>query len=313
MRAAPPNREPPCARRSVRLERVVSAATARRAGPLCPAPDLLATDGSAAGDASAASAAPRVGWLAGIARGALIACALTASSCSLIYGPRDSAARILDSSEVALVQRWIEAARADTELRQTVRLYARAKLTTPDGVARVREAILASRSGALRLETLNFLGQTQSLLVTDGTAAAFFDGAEIERDAAPSEMLARLGLDVDPAEITRLLLAAPPLPEEPPARLWAEGSVWVADYVSSQLRFAPDGSLRAVSVRRRDRSIRYLAEFDGWQTVAGGQFPASLALEFPRTGLRAELVVQEVELNAELDAMLFELASPGAE
>jgi hypothetical protein len=247
-----------------------------------------------------------VGWLC--------AWSLAATGC-LGFGAR--ATRPLADEEAEQVRAWIDEARAEAESRRTIRAYARARITAPEGTTRVREVIAASRNGALRLETLNFLGQTQSLLVTDGTDAAFFDGERITRGDPPDVYLAQLGLDIAPEEIALLLLAAPPLPAEPPARLWAEGETRIADYMRTRLSFGPDGTLRGVTARRGDRSIRYIAEYTQWNEVEGGRYPTTVSLEFPESGLRAELSLEEVELNMDLDESLFEITpareTPGAE
>ena len=58
----------------------------------------------------------------------------------------------------------------------------------------------------LRLESLNFLGQTQSLLVTDGTSFWFFDGRALDSGRLSEELLSRrLGVDLGPEEAVAVL------------------------------------------------------------------------------------------------------------
>ena len=55
-----------------------------------------------------------------------------------------------------------------------------------------------------------------------------------------------------------------------------------------------------------------VAEYAAWREVPGGRYPFSVVLSFPETKLRAELVLDKVELDVPIDAALFRVAREGA-
>ncbi len=193
--------------------------------------------------------------------------------------------------------------------RHSIRALARVRIAGPRGSGRVREVILARRPAELRLEGLNFLGQTQSLLVTDGEHFLFFDGREVEQGPLrPETLLRTLGLDLEPAEAVEALLAAPlggPELRSGPREVRAQGEERWLFYSRERLRLGPDGELRAMEALGPQGSGRWMAEYAGWRSVAGGRYPFEMVLSFPGTELRAELDFEQVELNPELDAALF--------
>ena len=47
------------------------------------------------------------------------------------------------------------------------------------------------------------------------------------------------------------------------------------------------------------------AQYEAWRDVPGGRYPFRVVLSFPETGLRAELELDSVELNPQLETSLF--------
>ena len=216
--------------------------------------------------------------------------------------------------EEARIERWLGDARADAAQRTSVRALGKLRLHGPGGSSRVKQVIVAERPGRLRLESLNFLGQTASLLVTDGERYAFYDGQAIERGRVFPDLLRdTIGLDVAPAEAVALLVAAPALPSGTPRAIFALGDDRVAWFDLERVRFARDGALRAVQTIDESGQVRWLAEYYGWGPAQGGRYPHRMVFSFPRSELRAELELEEVELNPALDAALFSLPPEGSE
>jgi hypothetical protein len=211
------------------------------------------------------------------------------------------------------VEAWLAAERGAMAERRSVRAFAKLRVASEQGGGSVRAAILAERPARLRLETLNLLGQTQTLLVVDGERFAFYDGRAIERGVTAPELLReRLGLDVEPQEAVALLLAAPELPQQAPARVWLAGEERRAEFADTSVSFGADGALSGVARLDAAGGARWSAQFSDWRAVPGGRYPGALSFDFPGTGVRAELALSEVELNPELEPSLFRVAGgPG--
>ena len=216
--------------------------------------------------------------------------------------------------EESRVASWIESTARISAERKSLRATARASFAGPDGTAKFREIILVERPDRLRLESLNFLGQTQTLLVPDGEEFSFFDGRELERGRVSRMLLQeRLGLDLEPAEAVAVLLAAPELPTGLPHAVYGRDGDRVADFGAKRVGFGPDGELQAVERLERDGSVRWRVEYTRWRDVSGGRYPSSMVLHFPGSEIRAELDLRDVELNLGLDPALFQLPESRSE
>lgn len=238
------------------------------------------------------------------ARGLVLALAAALAAC------RTPAPPPLFPLEDDRVQGWIERAKVEARERRGIRAVGRLRVSAPQGGGRTREVIIAERPARLRLESLNFLGQTGTLLVTDGERFSFFDGEGVERGRVSDDLLLdRFGLDLGPAEAVDLLLGDA-LPGGPPRRVLGSGAERVVEFDSERARFGGDGELRAVQALDASGAVRWEAEFGSWRPVAGGRYPFDLVLYFPLTDLRAELELQEVEVNPDLDGSLFSVPGP---
>ncbi|MEE9281461.1 MAG: hypothetical protein V3V67_14910 [Myxococcota bacterium] len=190
--------------------------------------------------------------------------------------------------------------------RRTIRAEGSLRVKSPSGSGRFRQIILAERPTRLRLESQNPLGQTLSLLVTDGREYSFYDGEQINSGLASPFVLAdTLGLDLRPGEAVDALLVSPLTLRGTPRAVFArdlDREVWME---FERLRFAPNGDLQSYTALDVGGNVRWNAEYGAWQSVPGGRYPFHLVLSFPRTELRAELELRSVELNPELDRALF--------
>jgi hypothetical protein len=202
----------------------------------------------------------------------------------------------------------LDRVRADAGARQRLRAEGRVELASRERSGRFREVILAERPASLRLETLNLLGHTQTLLVTDGREYAFFDGRTLERGPVTPEVLReRLGVDLAPADAVAVLLATPALPAGEPDAVFGQGDDRIVVVADARVRFAPAGDLAEVRVLEPSGEPRWIASYAGWREASGGRYPFDLVLEFPATDTRARLELSSVELNPELDPALFRL------
>jgi hypothetical protein len=218
------------------------------------------------------------------------------------------------AGEDALLRARVEATTAQASERRTLRAVGKLRLRSPDGSTAVQEVVLAERPSRLRLESLNVLGQAQTLLVTDGEHFTFFDGKTLEGGAADSGILKqRLGLALAPGEAVRALLAAPLEVTWPPSEILGRGEERELRLPSQTLRFGATGELAAIAALDSAGDVRWRAEYADWRDVPGGRYPFSLVLSFPETRLRAELSLSQAELNAALDPSLFRVARGAAQ
>ncbi len=204
----------------------------------------------------------------------------------------------------------MEAARQRGGERRSMRALAALKLESPSGGGSLREVIVAERPARLRLETLNLLGQTQAVLVTDGERFSFYDGSEFEEGAVGAGLLRdRLGIDLEPEEAVRVLLADPHLVSAPPSAVYAWEQQRVAEFPGQRVRFAPTGDLLSVEALEESGEVRWAAEYGRWRDVDGGRYPFSMLLRFPRSRVSAEIKLEDVDLNPVLAPALFTLPS----
>lgn len=237
-------------------------------------------------------------------RGAIGVVLLLAGCPSLGVAPRPL--RPVLGEEVRIAG-FIRAAQERGLARRGLRAYGRIRVESPEGKGRWREVVLVERPDRLRLETLNFLGQTQTLLVSDGDEYSFYDGRALESGAADDEILRdRLGFDISARDAIAVLLAAPPLAGESPQQIFADGGERVVEFEMQRVRFAPDGRLLGVERLDPRGETIWSAEFADFRDDASA-FPMELALAFPRTGFRVALELEDVELNPDLDRALFDV------
>ncbi len=242
---------------------------------------------------------------------ALTAAAL-AGACAHASGPVVPARVVPLPLDDARILPLLEQARATATSRHALRATGRVKLDSEQGSGRVRSVILAQRPARLRFEALNLLGQTQTLLVTDGERFAFFDGKSLERGPSSPGVLRRtLGLDLEVAEAVRALLAAPAPTADPPREAFLLGEDRVIEFALQRLRFDAAGELRATTALDAFGGVRWLAEYADWQDTGTGRYPFRMSLRFPSRALRADLRFDDVELNPALAPDLFRLPGGG--
>jgi hypothetical protein len=205
------------------------------------------------------------------------------------------------------VRPLLEQLQHEAALRSSIRGSGKIKLRSPSGSGSAREVIVAERPVRLRLETLNILGQTQAVLITDGRRFVYFDGGSIERGTLSDSVLRdRVGLDLTAGEAVEVLLAAPAFELDELRDAIAVGDERWVELEKRRLRIGPDGELRGFEALDQSGAVRWMAGYDQWRDVAGGRYPLVVKLEFPFAAASAELALNEVELNATLDPALFE-------
>jgi len=207
----------------------------------------------------------------------------------------------------------VERAIAEANQRQTLRAVGKLLVEGPGGSGKVKQVVLVERPERLRLESLNVLGQAATLMVTDGDRYAFYDGKVLDSGAVSAEVLhERLGLAFAPAEAVGALLAAPRPVVWPPRGVLARGLERAVLFADQSLRFGEDGELAAIECLDSNGAVRWTAEYAAWREVPGGRYPFRVVLSFPETKLRAELELEKVELDVQIDEDLFRVARANA-
>jgi hypothetical protein len=203
--------------------------------------------------------------------------------------------------------------------RHALRAVARLALDGPGGSASARQILLVERPARLRVEVLGLLDQTVAVLTTDGARYQLYraqDRSITQGPVAPSLLWQVAGLAVTPEEAVALLLGAPSLPAD--ARL-AGGTYPVSGGArlvvgrpgeAARLRLVFDAAGRLTGWARLDPAGTPLQEarWSDYRALGDGVFPYEVEIVDHVSGTRAEIHYQQVELDPELPAALFELA-----
>ncbi len=195
---------------------------------------------------------------------------------------------------------------------------AKLKLDTPQAKGGVTLFVAVSHPALIHLESLDFFGRPQAVLVSDGARFGLYraDEGRYYRGPATAANLGRfLPVALPPRELTALLLGrAPRIPHESGelAFLPEAGTYRVTLHeggVTQTLRVDPK------SYRVLDSQVAgvntYSLVFEGLETSRAGVFPRRIALRTPAAEQTVELRYTDIEVNEAPDLTLFELEPPG--
>ena len=211
-----------------------------------------------------------------------------------------------------VLSRVREADAAVTGLRGEARL----KLRTREGRGAVTLYVAVQRPGLLRLESLDFFGRPQAVLVSDGERFGLHQVTEgrFYRGPASPENLSRFLPVVLPAgELLALLLGqAPVLAGGRAESRWDGEGAWEVTLRAGDVvqRLAVDGENYRVRESRVEGMSAYDLRFSDVRNVGGAFLPHQLVLEARAAETELELVYKDPEVNAPLDLGLFDLSPP---
>jgi hypothetical protein len=198
-----------------------------------------------------------------------------------------------------------------------VRGEARLKARTPQGRGAVTLYVAAQRPGLLRLESLDFFGRPQAVLVSDGQRFGLHQVSEgrFYRGPASPENLSRFLPVVLPAEelLGLLLGEAPVLAGAHPQVRWdADPAAWALELRAGGVvqRLQVDAGNFRVRESRVEGMPAYDLRFSDVREVGGAFLPHVLVLEAQAAQTELELVYKDPEVNAPVDLGLFDLAPP---
>jgi hypothetical protein len=194
---------------------------------------------------------------------------------------------------------------------------ARLKARTPQGRGASTLYVAVQRPGLLRLESMDFFGRPQSILVTDGQRFGLHQVAEgrFYRGPATAANLSRFLPVVLPAEeLVGLLLGQAPVlvAEQRQARYDPEQGTW-----ELTLRSGP--AVQRLKVDARDFKVReslvegvaaYDLRFSDVRQEGGAWVAHEVQLDAEQAGVRLELVYRDPEVNSAPDLSLYDLSPP---
>jgi hypothetical protein len=193
----------------------------------------------------------------------------------------------------------------------SLRARARTEIDGAAGDAFSRQLLLLEQPARLRIEVLGLLGQRAMVLATDGQAYEIYRAGapQMEQGTVHAGVLwEAAGVPLAPDAAVAILLAAPePDTAGQPKVEWdgANGHAVVA-YSDQTFGFDTAGHLRTYRWHPEGHDW-VVARYDDWQDEGVAFFPRRFALDFPANGARAEIQLQEVELNPALADEVFRL------
>jgi outer membrane biogenesis lipoprotein LolB len=239
------------------------------------------------------------------------------------------------SRDPALLAQQLRAVQAKT---RSVKGSARVDVTSPGLSGTVAEFVAAEKPDRVHLETLDFFGNPAAVLVAAGGRFAFLDaraGVLYRGDATPENVSRLLPVVVPIDELVTILCGSAPLLPGEPVEVTTEGELVVlaltapdaggrrggaAPALVQRLGLGEEASvawsrLRRVTPGDGGRGVEsapaYDLDFGLFERVAGLRFPTRLVLDAPAARSRVALHWREdLEVNATLDAGLFQLATP---
>lgn len=214
----------------------------------------------------------------------------------------------------------------DALLAQVARAEARAvtlngeaklKVRSPQANGGVSLFVATSRPALLHLETLDFFGKPQAVLVSDGQRFGLYAADEnrfYRGPASPANVSRFLPVVLPGEELVALLLGqAPRIPAEKKT-LAVDGKkgVYVLTLTRGEVVQRLEVHPRFLRVTRSEvRGVRaYDAAFGDFAETPAGAFPREVVLDAAAADTRLELRYTDVSLNAAPDLTLFELTPP---
>jgi hypothetical protein len=191
------------------------------------------------------------------------------------------------------------------------------KISSPKGGGTVGLFVAAARPALLHLETLDFFGRPQSVLVCNGKRFALLstqEGKFYEGPASPQNVSRFLPIVLPPEELVDLLLGqVPRLPDPAPVlaldRKAGEYRVTLhAASATQELRIDP--RFHRVLVSDVTGVESYDATTSGFDEASPSAFPHRIGLKVPSAAAALELQYKDVEVNEPVDSSLFTLEPP---
>jgi hypothetical protein len=210
---------------------------------------------------------------------------------------------------------------------ERVRGTARIRVSSPRASGSVDAYAAAEKPDRVRLETVDFFGNTVAVLAASGGRFAFLDVREkafYRGEATPENVSRFLPVVVPVEEIATILCGSAPLldgdalevvPGDGVLLLTLGRGAW-----GQRLGVGPAAAVESSRVRRLDpgaggaaaeRAPAYDLAFDGFRQRAGVRFPGEVELDAPEAGSSVALRWKDdLQVNPPADPALFRLEPP---
>jgi hypothetical protein len=198
----------------------------------------------------------------------------------------------------------------------SVRGEVRVRVKAPGGSGTVPGFVAAARPDRVYVQTVDFFGNTLSVLATAGGELSLYDARErvLYRGAATPENVARLvPVPLSPAELATVLCGTAPLLDGEPVRA-TPGAGFVeleiaAGATTQVLRVGPGARIVSSSMRVAGGGAgAYDVAFREHDAVPGRTFPGEVQLDAREPAVSLRLTWVDAEPGASLEPGLF---SPG--
>lgn len=200
----------------------------------------------------------------------------------------------------------------------TVRGEARVRIASARGSGTVRAFVAARKPERAAVQTLDFFGNTASVLSTAGGELSLYDARErvLYRGAATPENLARfVPVALSPADLATLLCGSAPLLDGEavravPGRGWVELEL-AAGGRRQVLRVGPGAAVLSASVSVAGGGPgAYEVAFEAFDASRGVRFPGEITLSSRDPAASMRLTWTEVEPGAPVEDALFAPSAP---
>jgi hypothetical protein len=194
---------------------------------------------------------------------------------------------------------------------------ARLRVSSPKDNGTLNIFAAVAEPDKLHLESLNFFGKPQAILVAGSARFEMLDqdAGKYYRGPASRENLSRFMPVVVPAnDLVAMLLGRAPRIAASSASLRLDSAeksyvVTLSEAQCEQTIWIEPSSYRVTRSQLRGCQA-YDLTFDDFQSFASTEVPRKATLNIPGEATRVELKYREVQLNERLDSSMFELAPP---
>lgn len=191
------------------------------------------------------------------------------------------------------------------------------KVESPQGNGVVTLFIALQRPGLLHLESLDFFGRPQAVLVSDGKVFQLHqlqEGKYYRGPASPQNISRFLPILLPPEELVALMLGqAPRIPADATSLIVNEARKLyelklIKGEVTQTLLVDPK---RYRVVESQVRGVNaYDLKFDDFAEEGGAIYPRKVQLHAPAANTKLELLYKDVKINPEADLTLYDLPPP---
>lgn len=193
---------------------------------------------------------------------------------------------------------------------------ARLRVTSPKNNGSLNTFVAVAEPDKLHLESLNFFGKPQTILVSAGGRFELLDsdGGKYYRGPASQENLSRfMPVAVPVGDLVRMMLGRAPRISAPATlSVDPESKSYIIALAAADVQQTLwiDPSSHRVKRSQVRGPHAYDVTFEEFRGYRSTEYPREITLNVPSEHTRLELTYRDVEINPQLAQPLFELAPP---